>query len=55
MKVPFVRYREISEDEYEIIYQLVKQVLKLSKDENNSDEVAITYSFDAEKALANEK
>ena len=54
MKVPFVRYREIPEDEYEIIYQLVKQVLKLSKDENNSDEVAITYSIDAEKALANE-
>lgn len=48
-KVPFIRYREIPEDEYEIIHELAKQVLQLSKDENGSNEVAITYSFDSKK------
>ena len=33
-KVPFIRYREIPEDEYEIIYELAKQVLRLSKEMN---------------------
>ena len=28
-KVPFIRYREIPEDEYEIIHELAKQVLRL--------------------------
>ena len=53
-KVPFIRYREIPEDEYEIIYELAKQVLRLSKDENESNEVAITYSFDTEKIILQE-
>lgn len=30
-KVPFIRYREIPEDEYEIIYELAKQVLRHGK------------------------
>ena len=54
-KVPFIRYREIPEDEYEIIYRLAKQVLRLSKDENESNEVSITYSFDPEKIILQEK
>ena len=54
-KVPLIRYREIPEDEYEIIYELAKQVLRLSKDENESNEVAITYSFDMEKVILQEK
>ena len=54
-KVPFIRYREIPEDEDEIIYELAKQVLQLSKDENESNEVAVTYSFDAEKIILQEK
>lgn len=53
-KVPYIRYREIPEEEYEIIHRLVQQVLKISKEENDSNEVAITYSFDPEKTLANE-
>ena len=48
-KVPFIRYREIPEDEYEIIYELAKQVLQLSKNENESNKVAITYSFNLKK------
>lgn len=54
-KVPYIRYREIPEEEYEIIHRLAKQVLRLSKEENNSNEVAITYSFDADKAVAQEE
>lgn len=53
-KVPYIRYKEIPEEEYEIIQKLTQQVLKLAKDENDSNEVAITYSFDTEKVIANE-
>lgn len=45
-KVPFIRYKEIPEEEYPIIQMLTKKVLQLSKDENESNEVAITYSMD---------
>ena len=45
-KVPFIRYKEIPEEEYPIIQMLAKKVLQLSKDENESNEVAITYSMD---------
>lgn len=45
-KVPFIEYKEIPEDEYPIIQMLAKKVLQLSKNENNSNEVAITYSMD---------
>lgn len=53
-KVPYIRYREIPEEECEIIYRLARQVLQLSKDENNSNEVAIAYSFDSQKVIADE-
>lgn len=45
-KVPFIRYKEIPEEEYPIIQMLAKKVLQLSRDENESNEVAITYSMD---------
>lgn len=45
-KVPFVRYKEIPEEEYPIIQMLTKKVLQLSKEENESNEVVITYSID---------
>jgi len=45
-KVPFIKYREIPEEEYPIIQMLAKKVLQLSKEENDSNEVAITYSMD---------
>lgn len=46
-KVPKIRYKEIPEKEYDNIFDLVKNVLRISKDENNSNEVAITYSLDS--------
>ena len=54
-KVPYIEYREIPKEEYEIIYRLTKQVLQLSKEENDSNEVAITYSFDSDKAISQEE
>jgi hypothetical protein len=45
-KVPYIRYKEIPEEEYPIIQMLAKKVLQISKDENESNEVAITYSMD---------
>jgi hypothetical protein len=49
-KVPYIRYKEIPEEEYPIIQMLAKKVLQISKDENESNEVAITYSMDNVKS-----
>lgn len=46
-KVPYVRYKEIPETEYDNLQELARQVLKISKEENNSNEVAVTYSLDS--------
>ena len=54
-KVPYIRYREIPEQEYDIIQSLAKRVLKLSKESNNSNEVAVTYSYDPDMVLAGEE
>lgn len=48
-KVPFIKYKEIPEEEYPIIQMLAKKVLQLSKEENDCNEVAITYSMDNAK------
>lgn len=48
-KVPFIKYDEIPEEEYPIIQMLAKKVLQLAKEENDSNEVAITYSMDNAK------
>lgn len=50
-KVPRVQYKEIAEEEYDNIQELAKQVLKIAKDENDSNEVAITYSLDNIKLI----
>lgn len=42
-KVPSIKYRHIPEDQHHIITELAKEALIVSKDENNSNEVAITY------------
>lgn len=42
-KVPRIAYKNIPESEYNTIQELAKNVLQISKDENNSNEVAITY------------
>ena len=50
-KVPRIQYRDIPECEYDNLWDLVKNVLKISKDENDSNEVAITYSLDSAKLI----
>jgi hypothetical protein len=45
-KVPRIEYKEIEPEQYDILQKLVKEVLLISKDDNDSDEVAITYSLD---------
>ncbi len=46
-KVPRIQYKNIPEREYNTIQELAKTVLQISKDENDSNEVAITYSMDS--------
>jgi hypothetical protein len=45
-KVPRIEYKEIDPEQYDILQKLVKEVLLISKDDNDSDEVAITYNLD---------
>lgn len=46
-KVPRIRYHEIPEDEYDTLQDIAKSVLSISKEENDSNEVAITYKLGA--------
>lgn len=50
-KIPRIQYKNIPESEYNIIHELAKQVLYISKSENNSNEVAITYSMDSAERI----
>lgn len=50
-KVPRIQYRDIPEEEYDNLWDLSKNVLEISKNENNSNEVAITYSLESEKLI----
>ena len=50
-KVPRIQYKNIPESEYNIIQELAKNVLQISKSENNSNEVAITYSMDSAELI----
>lgn len=54
-KVPYVRYQEIPEQEYDIIQSLAKRVLEFARERNDSNEVAITYSYDPSMILAGEE
>ena len=45
-KVPYIKYREIPEDQYETLQSLAKAVLKISRDENDCNDVAIAYDLD---------
>lgn len=54
-KVPYIRYREVPEQEYDIIQSLARHVLELSRERNDSNEVAITYSYDPDMILAGEE
>lgn len=50
-KVPRVQYKEISEIEYDNLHELARQVLRIAKDENESNEVAVTYSLDSARLI----
>lgn len=44
-KVPRIKYKNIPENEYSTIQELARNVLLISKNENDSNEVAITYGM----------
>lgn len=50
-KVPRIKYREIPESEYDNLWELAKSVLKIAKEENDSNEVAVTYSLNSVKLI----
>lgn len=50
-KVPRIQYKNIPESQYDTIQELAKSVLRISKDENNSNEVAITYNMDSTECI----
>jgi hypothetical protein len=50
-KVPRIQYKHIPKNEYDNIHELAKSVLKISKDENDSNEVAVTYSLRSDKLI----
>ena len=54
-KVPLIKYREIPESEYLMLQELAKEVLMVSKNENDSNEVALTYSLDYRNLIAEGK
>ena len=45
-KVPLVKYKEIPEEHYETLQELSKAVLELSREHNDCNATAITYSLD---------
>jgi hypothetical protein len=51
-KVPLIKYKEIPESEYLTLQELAKEVLTVAKNENNSNEVALTYSLDSRNLIA---
>lgn len=50
-KVPLIKYKDIPENEYDNLRDLAKNVLRISKEENDSNEVAITYSLNSAKLI----
>lgn len=54
-KIPLIKYKEIPESEYLMLQELAKEVLVVSKNENNSNEVALTYSLDYRNLIAEGK
>lgn len=51
-KVPYVRYKCIPEKEYETLQNIAKDVLRISKERNDSNEVAIVYSLESQRLIA---
>lgn len=50
-----IKYREIPESEYLMLQELAKEVLMVSKNENDSNAVALTYSLDYRNLIAEGK
>lgn len=50
-RVPFIRYREIPEEHYETLQLLAKEVLRISRNENEGNEIAIAYDLDSPQRL----
>ena len=50
-KVPFIKYHGFDDERNKIMQELAKNVLILSKEENDSNEVAITCDLGTEKPL----
>lgn len=52
-KVPRIEYKCIPDTEYDNIQELAKSVLEISQKENDSNEVAITYTLEHQKCILN--
>ena len=50
-KIPYIKYRGYDENKCKIMQELAKNVLLLSKEENDSNEVAITCDLGIENPL----
>ena len=50
-KIPRIKYKNIPENEYNTIQELARNVLQISQKENDSNEVAITYSMDSAERI----
>ena len=50
-RVPRIKYKNIPETEYNTIQELARNVLRISKNENNSNEVARTYGMDSAERI----
>lgn len=51
-KVPYIEYREIDKIHYENLQETAKHILRLSKEKNDSNEVAAVYSLDFDTLVA---
>lgn len=50
-KVPYIKYKNLSEEQNHIMRQLARDVLALAREYNNSNEVAITCDIGADSPL----
>lgn len=50
-KIPYIRYKNLSEEQNYIMRQLARDVLVLAKEYNNSNEVAITCDIGSDSPL----
>lgn len=47
-KIPYIKYPDMSIDDSIIIHELAEKVLRIAKEENDSNEVVITYDLDTQ-------